>query len=272
MVNKKNFIQVLSLTTVCLGLTACGGGGGNNSDPAAYTPTTPGQGSTVASAETNGTIQYTQYQATNTVMSDGSFSTPLVSASVNFSTTSKQGSIQFPVSNSNEVISTSDGYTTTSWTGPFTSGSYRLNGNALMGCNASASTDVEVTQVFVSSSLARVKDGAIDELRGLSFDVVDCSLMKLGKAETLKVNTDGSLYLSTFNSTIPTGQVFDMLNPEKYPGFLINNGDRKTTGVYSGRAFRYGSNGANKYAIVIQTSAGYVGSGIKFHYLLAVQR
>lgn len=271
MFNKNERARVLGMAALCSVLSACGGGGsGGGADPSTAA-TAPGPGSTTPSATTTGTIQYAQYQPTNTIMWDAAWSTTTVSASTSFTTTSKQGSIQFPLSGVNEIVSTSDAYATVSWAGPLTSGAYKFDGNILMGCDAAAA-DRESTRVFVSSSLARVKDGMVDDLSGLSFDVVDCALLKQSKVETLKINADGSLFMSTFNATIPKNQVFDMLNPEKYPGILINNGDFKTTGNYSGHAFRYTVNGVTRYAIVIQTNVGYMGTGIKFHYLLAIQR
>lgn len=259
-------------SVLLLTLAACGSG----SDPSAYKATTAGPGSTVASAEaaaTQGTIQYAQYQATNTVMSDKGYVVSTISATVNFDATLKKGSIQFPTSAGTELVSTSDAYATVSWAGPFSTGAYRFNGNLLMGCNASASTSNEVTQVFISSSLERVQEGAVDDLSGTTFDVFDCALLAQAKVETLKINTDGALYLSITNSTIPRNQAFDLLNPEKYPGILISNANGRGSGAYSGQAFRYGVNGATKYAIVLQTNAGNDGSTpYRFHYFLAVQR
>jgi hypothetical protein len=173
----------------------------------------------------------------------------------------------------NELITTSDGYATIKWTGPFLTGSYKFNGNILMGCNTSATTEAEKTQVFVSSSLERVKDGFVDDLNGTTYDLVDCSILEQGKLETLQINTDGSLFMSTSNATIPKNQVFDMLNPEKnFGGALINNGDAKYKGNYSGHAFKYGANGVTKHAIAIQTSANNTTNGSNYHYMLAVQR
>jgi hypothetical protein len=266
---KKNVCASLTL----LALTACGGGG---SDPSAYKATTAGPGSTTASAEaavTQGTIRYAQYQATNTVMSDKSYAVPAVSATVNFDPASKKGSIQFPVPVGTELVSTSDAYATVSWAGPLSSGAYRFNGNLLMGCNASASSSNEVTQVFVSSSLERVQDGSVDDLSGATFDVVDCALLAQSSVETLRINTDGTLYMSITNSTIPKNQAFDLLNPERYPGILIANANGRGSGAYSGQVFRYGVNGVTRYAIVLQTNAGNDGSApYRFHYFLAVQR
>jgi hypothetical protein len=265
---KKNVCASLAL----LALTACGGG----SDPSAYKATTAGAGSSVASAETavaQGTIRYAQYQATNTVMSDKAYVVPSLSAAITFDTTSKKGSIQFPLPAGTELVSTSDAYASVSWAGPLSSGAYRFNGNLLMGCNALAATTNEVTQVFVSSSLERVKDGSVDDLSGITFDVFDCALLAQSKTETLKINTDGTLYLSITNSTIPKNQAFDLLNPEKYPGILIANANGRGSGAYSGQAFRYGVDGTTRYAIVLQTNAGNDGSvPYRFHYFLAVQR
>lgn len=265
---KKNFCVAVAVST----LVACGGGGGGGSDPSAYSQTTSGAGSTVSSAEATGAIKYVEYQQTPTAMSDKSFSLASVNATATFDTVSKQGSIQFPVMGASQVITTSDGYATSKWTGPFLSGLYKFNGNILLGCYAAATLESQKTQVFVSSSLTRVQDGFIDDLRGTSFDLVDCSLLSQGSAETLKFNSDGTIFLSTANVTIPKDQVFDMLNPEKYPGVLINNGMGRTTGVYSGHAFKYGANGVTKYAIVIQTNANNTTTVSNYHYLLAVQR
>nr|WP_217343682.1 hypothetical protein [Noviherbaspirillum sp. L7-7A]MBV0877751.1 hypothetical protein [Noviherbaspirillum sp. L7-7A] len=265
---KKNVCASLML----LALAACGG----SSDPGAYKATTAGPGSSVASAETaaaQGTIRYAQYQATNTVMSDKGYAVPSLSAAVNFDPASKKGSIQFPVAAGTELVSTSDAYATVSWAGPLSSGAYRFNGNLLMGCNASASTTNEVTQVFASSSLERVQNGSVDDLSGTTFDVFDCALLAQSKVETLKINTDGTLYMSITNSTLPKNQAFDLLNPERYPGILIANANGRGSGAYSGQAFRYGVNGVTRYAIVLQSSVGSDGiAPYRFHYFLAVQR
>jgi hypothetical protein len=64
-----------------------------------------------------------------------------------------------------------------------------------------------------------------------------------------------------------------MLNPEAgNGGALINSGPAETKGNYSGQAFKYGSNGVAKYAIVIQTSANNTTNGSGHHYMLAIQR
>jgi hypothetical protein len=273
MIDKKETTRTLCIIAVCSALSAlsaCGGGNGGGSDPTAAA-TTPGQGSTVADATSTGTIRYAQYQSTNTIMTDAGWSASAVTASTAFDAASRKGSIQFPAQGANEIVSTSDGYASVSWAGPFTSGAYRFDGNILVACDAAAD-DNESTRILVSSSLARVKDGMVDDLSGASFDVIDCALLKQNRTETLRINPDGSLFMSTFNSTIPKNQVFDMLNPEKYPGILINNGDFRTTGNYSGHAFRYTRNGLTRYAIAIQTSAGYKGTGSKYHSLLAIQR
>jgi len=267
---KKNSYVSLTL----FALAACGGGGGG--DPSAYKATTAGPGSTVASAETavtQGSIRYAQYQATNTVMSDKGYAVPAISATVNFDPASRKGSIQFPVSAGTQLVSTADAYATASWSGPLSSGAYRFNGNLLMGCNAAAPTSNEISQIFVSSSLERVQDGSVDDLSGTTFDVFDCALLAQSKVETLKINTDGTLYMSITNSTIPKNQAFDLLNPEKYPGILIANANSKGSGAYSGQVFRYGVDGTTRYAIVLQTNAGNDGSvPYRFHYFLAVQR
>jgi hypothetical protein len=266
----------LWICVTALTLTACGGGGGGGgggSDPSAYAPTTAGAGSTVSSAESTGSIKYAQYQQTATVMTATNFSVPSVTATVSFNATSKQGSIQFPVMGTNELISTTDGYATSRWTGPFMTGLYKFAGNILMGCYANAANSAEKTQVFISSSLARVKDGFIDDMNGTTFDLIDCPILEKGKPETLTLNKDGTMFLSTANATIPKNQVFDMLNPEKgFGGALINGSDYASKGSYSGQAFKYGENGVTKYAIVIQTSAGNTTAGANYHYLLAVQR
>lgn len=124
-------------------LAACGGGGGGSSDPSAYSATTAGSGSTTSTAEANGTITYSQYQRTSTVMYDKSFSVSSVSATVNFNSAIRQGSIQFPVLGVTELVTTNDGYASAKWTGPFLAGSYRFNGNILMGCNTGAATEAE---------------------------------------------------------------------------------------------------------------------------------
>lgn len=264
---KKNLYVSLAALT----LAACGGGGG--SDPSAYSPTTSGAGSTTVGAQTNGTITYAQYQQSGTAMATPNFSVPSVAATVNFNASNKQGSIQFPVMGASETITTTDAYATSKWTGPFLSGLYKFDGNILMGCYAAASFDGQKTQVFVSSSLVRVKDGLIDDMNGITFDLVDCSLMEQGKVETLKLNADGSLYLSTADATIPKNQVFDMLNPEKgFGGAFIGTGNAAAKGGYSGQAFKYGVNGVTRYAIVIQTNSNNMTAGASFRYLLAVQR
>ncbi|MBK4736625.1 hypothetical protein [Noviherbaspirillum pedocola] len=267
--------KALAVAILPLSLAACGGGGGGGSDPSAYSATTAGSGSTISTAEATGTIKYSQYQQNTTAMYDKSFSVSSVSATVNFNSTSKQGSIQFPVLGVNELVSTNDGYATVKWTGPFLTGAYKFNGDILMGCNTGAATEAEKTQVFVSSSLERVKDGFIDDLNGTTYDLFDCSILEQGKMETLQINTDGSLIMSTSNESIPKNQVFDMLNPEKnFGGALINgiNVNSKYKGGYSGQVFKYGVNGVTRHAIVIQTNAGNTTGGPNFHYLLAVQR
>lgn len=274
MVKNRNFMKFFCVAAICAGLTACGGGGGNNDSDPVSQPTTPGVGSTTSSAEVTGTIQYTQYQANNTSIGDAAFATTLsnVSANATFNATNKQGSIQFSALNGNEVVSTSDGYATSTWTGPFTSGAYRLNGNVLMGCNAAAQTDNQATYVYVSSSLTRLKDGAIDELNGKTFDLIDCGLVKQATAQTVTMNSDGSMFLSTANYTFPKNEVFNLLNPEKYSGALINNSDPKAKGNYGGHAFRYTSNGVTKYAIVIQTNANSFNDANRYHYMVAISR
>jgi hypothetical protein len=197
---KNNVCVYLAVLT----LTACGGGGsGGNGDPSAYAATTAGAGSTVSSAESTGSIKYAQYQQTATAMTAANFSVPSVTATVNFNSSSRQGSIQFPVMGANELITTTDAYATSQWTGPFMSGLYKLNGNILLGCYTAAANSAEKTQIFVSSSLTRVKDGIIDDMNGKSFDLIDCPILEKGKAETLAINTDGSMFLSTANATFP---------------------------------------------------------------------
>ena len=151
-------------------------------------------------------------------------------------------------------------------------GLYKLNGNILVGCYTNATNNAEKTQVFISSSLTRVKDGYIDDMNGTTFDLIDCSTFENGKVETLKLNADGAMSLSTANTSIPKNQVFDMLNPEKGFGGALINDNSAGTGYYAGHAFKYGVNGVTKYAIVIQTSAGNFTAGASYHYLLAVQR
>jgi hypothetical protein len=281
--SKNRMIKYFSIFAICAGLAACGGGGGGSTgsntsgstggtDPSAPT-TTPGAGSTVSNAETTqGTIRYSQYQTSSNMMSTKGFTVPTVSANIAYNATSKQGSIQFPIMGANELITTNDAYATTQWTGPFMSGSYKFNGNILVGCNSSAPTVNEQTQIFVSSNLTRVQNGFIDDMNGQTFDLYDCSMLQSSQVGSLKINTDGSLFISTANYTFPKNQVFDMLNPETYPGALINNGNPSTSGFYSGHAFKYGANGVTKYAIVIQTSAGNMTTSASYHYLLAVQR
>jgi hypothetical protein len=271
MVKAKNFIKYFGIAAICAGLTACGGGGEDSPDPVSQ-PTTPGQGSSTPSAEVTGTIQYTQYQATNTAMGEAAFATTTLSANAVFNSTTKEGTITFPVLGGTEVVSTKDGYATTTWTGPFTSGAYKLNGNILMGCNAAAQTENQATHVFVSSSLTRLRDGAIDDLNGKTFDLIDCGIIKQAAAQTLTVNADGSLFMSTANYTFPKNEVFNLLNPEKYSGALINNNDPRARGNYAGHAFRFNSNGVSKYAIVIQTNANAFNDANRYHYMIAVQR
>ena len=281
MAKTKNFIKYFGIAAIFAGLTACGGGGsdsgsgsgqvGSGTDPIGQ-PTTPGSGSTTPSAEVTGTIQYTQYQATNTAMGDPAFATTTLSASAAFNATTKEGSITFPVMNSTEVVSTTDGYANTKWVGPFTSGAYKMNGNILLGCNAAAQTENQAAHVFVSSSLTRVKDGFIDDLNGKSFDLIDCGIIKQAAPQTLTVNADGSLFMSTANYTFPKNEVFNLLNPEKYSGALINNNDPKAKGNYGGHAFRYTSNGVTKYAIVIQTNANSFNDANRYHYMVAIQK
>lgn len=277
---KKN--SYVSLAVLALALAACGGGGGGGSDPSAYKATTAGPGSTVASAElavSQGTIRYAQYQTTSTTMYDKSWALPSISATVNFNSSTRQGSIQFPVAGASELISTSDAYATASWTGPFPSGAYRFNGNILVGCGAPTSAAIDSTQVFVSSSLERIRDGAVDDLNGTTYDIVNCPLLQQSKVETLKINADGSVYLSLTNSTIPKNQAFDMFNPEKYPGALFTNAS-PGDGYYAGHAFRYDADGVTRHAIVIQTSTRLYNAGAPalsnggspYHYLLAIQR
>jgi len=269
MVKNKSFIKYSSITALCIGLTACGGGN-DGSDPISQS-TVPGQGSTTPSAELSGTIQYAQYRATNTAMGESTFVTNTVKAEAVYNPTSKFGTIQFPLMGGNVTISTNDGYGNSMWAGPLMSGSYLYNGNILMGCNSAAS-DNESTQVFVSSSLTRLKDGAIDDLNGKKFDLMDCSLKRQGLSASLTINADGSLFLSTANYTFPKNEVFNLFNPEKYSGALINNNDPKAKGNYSGHAFRYNSNGVIKYAILIQTNANSFNDVNRYHYMIAIQR
>jgi hypothetical protein len=258
---EKNCVKAVCAALACLSLTACGGG---EEDPSAYKETTAGPGSTVTSAEvaaTQATIRYTQYQASTT----SNATLPAVNATVNFSETSKSGSIQFPLLNDTELVSTTDAYSTASWTGPLTGGAYRFNGNLLMGCNTSANP-LEASHVFASSSLERLQDAKpLDALYGTTFDLFDCSLLQQSKVETLKINADGTLSMSTMKSVASENDMINMLNPEKWGGALIDN-------IYfGGHAFRYGHNGTNKYAIVLQTRTMTNGESI-YHYLLAVQR
>lgn len=270
MKTSKNFLNIF-LSAICAGLAACGGGSDGGSDPVTQT-TTPGPGSTTPSAEAAGTIQYNQYQATNTPMGNAAFATTTLSALTAFNSTSKQGTIQFPLLGGTEIISTNDGYASSTWAGPLTSGVYRLNGNILMGCNAGAQTENQATHVFVSTSLTRLKDGAIDDLNGKTFDLLDCGLVKQAAGQTLTVNADGSLLLGSANYTFPKNEVFNLLNPEKYSGALINTTDAKTKGNYAGHAFRFNSNGVSKYAIVMQTNANSFNDANRYHYMIAIQR
>jgi hypothetical protein len=259
---KKESIETVCAALACLCLTACGGG---ETDPSAYKETTTGAGSTVLSAEvpaTQATIRYAQYQASTT----NNWTLPVVSATVNFNPTSKSGSIQFPLLGGTELVSTADAYATVSWTGPLTAGAYRFNGNLLMGCNSSASP-AEASQVFASSSLERLQDAKpLDALHGITFDLFDCSLLQQSKVETLKINADGTLYMSTTKSVASENDMINMLNPEKWGGALIDST------YYGGHAFRYGINGVNKYAIVLQTRTTSSNADSVYHYRLAVQR
>lgn len=271
-VNVKSLTKYVLGAALCAGLAACGGGGGDEGADPVSQPTTPGSGSTVPSPEVTGVVQYVHYQASNAVMSDAAFATGAVRADANFNTGTGQGSIQFPVLGGTELLSTSDRYANLSWTGPFSSGAYKLNGNILMGCNAAAQTENQATHVFVSSSLARLKEGAIDDLNGKTFDLIDCAIMKGTAAQTLTMHADGAMTLSTANYTFPKNEVFGMLNPEKFPGALINNSDARARGVYAGHAFRYNVNGTNRYAIVIQTNANSFNDANRYHYMIAIQR
>jgi len=272
MTDVKRLTKYVAVAALCAGLGACGGGGDDEAGDPVSRPTTPGAGSTVPSPEVTGVVQYTHYQASNAVMSDAAFSTGTVRADANFNATTGQGTIGFPVLGGAQSLSTSDRYATLAWTGPFTSGAYKLGGNLLMGCNAAAQTENQAAHVFVSSSLTRLRDGAIDDLNGKTFDLTDCGIMKGASPQTLTVNADGSLFMSTFNASIPKNEVFGMLNPEKYPGALINNGDARTRGVYAGHAYRYNANGVTRYAIVIQTNANSFNDSNRYHYMIAVQR
>jgi len=273
MTDVKHAVKLVLAAVLCAGMGACGGGGGDEGGPDPVSqPTTPGPGSTVPSPEASGVIQYAHYQASNAAMSDAAFATGAVRAEASFNAGTGQGSIGFPVLGGTEQISTTDRYENLKWAGPFTSGAYKLGGNILMGCNAAAQTENQATHVFVSSSLARVKDGAIDDLNGKTFDLVDCAIMKGPAAQTLTMNADGSMSLSSANYTFPKNEVFGMLNPEKFPGALINNNDARARGVYAGHAFRYTVNGATRYAIVIQTNANSFNDANRFHYMIAIGR
>jgi hypothetical protein len=258
---EKSCAKTAAAALACLCVAACGGAG---DDPAAYKATTTGAGSTVVSAEspaTQATIRYAQYQASTA----GGWALPMVNATVNFNQASRNGSIQFPLPGGTELVSTTDAYSTVSWTGPFTGGAYRFNGNLLMGCNPNASP-LEASQVFASSSLERLQDAQpLDALHGITFDLFDCSLLQQARVETLKINTDGTLSMSTTKSVASENDMINMLNPEKWGGALID-------GIpYGGHAFRYGSNGANKFAIVLQKRTMMNARSV-YHYLLAVQR
>lgn len=271
MAKPEKLVMHVLITAVCAGLVACGGGSDRGSDPVTQA-TTPGAGSTTANAETTGTIQYSQYQATNTPMGDKAFATTTLSANTTFNAGSKQGRIQFPVLGGNQTVATNDAYANITWTGPLTSGAYRLNGNILMGCNAAAPTQNQATHVLVSSSLTRLKEGAIDELNGKTFDLIDCGTIMLAAGPTLTMSADGTMSLSAANYTFPKNEVFNLLNPEKYSGALINNNDAKNRGSYAGHAFRFNNNGVNRYAIVIQTNANSFNDVQRHHYMLAIQR
>lgn len=263
-ITQKINVQALCVALCCLALSACGGGGGD--DPSAYKVTTAGAGSTVVSAETaatQATIRYAQYQSTPTY----NWTIPVLNATVNFSPSSKVGSIQFPLPGGTETVSTSDAYANVSWAGPLNAGAYRFNGNILMGCDTKAAP-LAATQVFVSSSLERLQDAQpLDALHGVTFDLFDCALMQQSKVETLKINADGTLTMSTTKSVATQDQMIDMLNPEKWNGTLID-------GVaYGGHAFRYGSNGVNKFAIVLKRRTLTASDGTSvYHHLLAIQR
>lgn len=255
--------KTISAALACLSLAACGGGSGEG-DPHVYKEVVAGPGSTVVSAEVpanQATIRYAQY-LTSTAPNA---TPPVVNATVNFNATSKAGSIQFPLANGIELISTTNGYSTVSWSGPFTSGAYRFNGNLLMGCTAGASS-LEASQVFASTSLERLQDAKpLDALHGLTFDLFDCALMQQSKVETLKINVDGTLAMSITPSIASENQMINMLNPEKWGGALIDGS------YFGGHAFRYGKDGSNKYAIVLQKRT-MSSAGSFYHYLLAVQR
>lgn len=272
MADVKHATKYVVMAALCAGLGACGGGGGDEGSDPVTRPTTPGPGSTVPSPEVTGAVQYTHYQASNAVMSDAAFTTGAVRADANFSAATGQGSIQFPVLGGTEQVSTTDAYENLKWSGPLASGAYRFNGNVLVGCNAAAQSDNQATHVFVSSSLVRVKDGAIDDLNGKTFDLVDCAILKGTAKPTLTVGSNGALSFSTMNYSIPKNEVFGMLNPERFPGALINEGEAKYKGVYAGHAFRYTVTGATRYAIVIQTSANAFNDANRYHYMVAIQR
>jgi hypothetical protein len=267
MYQNKGMAKPACLLAIIAGLAACGGGADSKSrsGPNTYKETTAGSGSTVADAETavsQGTITYANYRLWNTPMTDQAWALPSVIAAVDFNAAAKAGSIKFAAANGNQVISTSDGYATVTWAGPFASGVYQFHGNLLVGCNASAAVATEATEIFVSTSLQRVVGAApLDDLNGYTFDVLDCSGTQ---GDTLKFNTDGTLTMSFAKSALSQNQKINLLNPETFGGALVDNK------YHGGHVFRFGRNGVTRYAIAMQIATGNFNS--RYRYLLAVQR
>lgn len=269
MLKIKGTLKFLSVVALFAGLTACGGGGGSDSSSqVSNTPTTAGSGSTITSADsgtTQGTINYLNYRSFLASMNDKTWALPTVAANVTYNATSKAGSIQFPILGGTELVSTTDGYATTTWTGPMTKGLYNYNGNVLVGCNTNAAIATEATQVLVSTSMERVKEMAkFDALNGYTFDVTDCS--QTTQVQTLKFNTDGTvtMALATANTVLTENQKNNFLIPESFGGVLVNGK------YFGGHVYRYNKDGVNKYAIVLQTTTGNFTS--QYRYMIAVQR
>ncbi|WP_157991564.1 hypothetical protein [Caldimonas tepidiphila] len=246
-------------------LAACGGG--DSKDPEAYKETRPGAGSTVASAEvsaSNARISYAHHAA----QASATWNPGSVLATVNFNPASGQGSIAFPVLGGNQMVTTTNGYDSVSWSGPLTRGAYGLDGNALLGCNPAAATDApRQAHIFISDSLTRIQDAApIDELHGRTFNVVSCDNLAAPSSVTLKIGSSGEGVFSNETQVLSQNMVINMLNPEKWGGALLENGH-----YYSGRAYKYGVNGVTRYAIVLQTRAMSSLGGSVYHYQLALQ-
>ena len=243
-----------------------GCGGGDREDPEAYRETRPGPGSTVASAEvsaSNARIAYAHHAA----QASANWNPGSVSATVNFNPVSGQGSIAFPVLAGSQLVSTTDGYDSVTWSGPLTRGAYGLDGNALLGCDSAGIDAPRQANVFISDSLTRIQDAApIDELHGKTFHVISCANLAAPSSVTLRIGSSGEGVFSNEAQVLTQNMVINMLNPEKWGGALLNNGH-----YYTGRAYKYGSNGVTRYAIVLQTRAMTNTDGSIYHYQLALQ-